>query len=180
MGGRSSAFVLSAEKSFVPESTHDMLLGLEQTEKRKDKSMAQAKKGDTVRIHYTGKLEDGTVFDTSDGREPLELTLGEGQVIPGFEEAVLGMNASDSKTTTIPSAEAYGPHRNEMVVEVDRGQFPPDITPEVGQQLQMQRPDGQKMVVAVTEVSESSVTLDANHPLAGKDLTFDIELVEIV
>jgi len=142
--------------------------------------MTEAKKGDTVKIHYTGKLDDGTVFDTSDGRDPLEFTLGEGKVIPGFEEAVLGMNASDSKTTTIPSAEAYGPHHEEMVVEVDRGQFPPDITPEIGQQLQMQRPDGQKMVVAVTEVSESTVTLDANHPLAGKDLTFDIELVEIV
>jgi FKBP-type peptidyl-prolyl cis-trans isomerase 2 len=142
--------------------------------------MAEAKNGDTVRIHYTGKLDDGTVFDSSDGRDPLEFTLGEGQVIPGFEEAVLGMNANDSKTMTIPSDNAYGPHREEMVVSVDRDQFPPDITPEVGQQLQMQRPDGQKMVVAVAEVSESTVTLDANHPLAGKDLTFDINLVEIV
>lgn len=142
--------------------------------------MAEAKKGDTVKVHYTGKLEDGSVFDSSDGRDPLEFTLGEGQVIPGFEAAVVGMNASDSKTTTISSDDAYGPHRKEMVAAVDRDQFPPDITPEVGQQLQMQRPDGQKIVVAVTEVSESSVTLDANHPLAGKDLTFEIELVEIV
>jgi FKBP-type peptidyl-prolyl cis-trans isomerase 2 len=142
--------------------------------------MAQAKNGDTVRIHYTGKLDDGTVFDTSDGRDPLEFTLGEGQVIPGFEEAVLGMNADDSKTMTIPSENAYGPHREEMVVSVDRDQFPPDITPEIGQQLQMQRPDGQKMVVSVAEVSEATVTLDANHPLAGKDLTFEINLVEIV
>ena len=142
--------------------------------------MAQAKNGDTVKIHYTGKLEDGTVFDSSDGRDPLEFTLGEGQVIPGFEEAVLGMTANDSKTMTIPSDNAYGPRREEMVVEVDRDQFPPDVTPEVGQQLQMQRPDGQKMVVAVAEVSESTVKLDANHPLAGKDLTFDINLVEIV
>ena len=142
--------------------------------------MAQAKNGDTVKIHYTGKLEDGTVFDSSDGRDPLEFTLGEGQVIPGFEEAVLGMTANDSKTMTIPSDNAYGPRREEMVVEVDRDQFPPDVAPEVGQQLQMQRPDGQKMVVAVAEVSESTVTLDANHPLAGKDLTFEIKLVEIV
>ena len=142
--------------------------------------MAQAKNGDTVKIHYTGKLEDGAVFDSSDGRDPLEFALGEGKVIPGFEEAVLGMNANDSKTMTIPSDNAYGPHREEMVVEVERDQFPPDVTPEVGQQLQMQRPDGQKMVVAVAEVSEATVTLDANHPLAGKDLTFDIKLVEIV
>ena len=157
-----------------------MELGLAQTKKRKDKKMAPAKNGDTVRIHYTGKLEDGTVFDTSDGRDPLEFTLGDGQVIPGFEEGVLGMSSGDSKTVTIPSENAYGPRREEMVSTVNRDQFPPDITPEVGQQLQMQRPDGERMRVTVVEVSEETVTFDANHPLAGKNLTFEISLTEIV
>ena len=142
--------------------------------------MAEAKKGDTVRIHYTGKLEDGIVFDTSDGRDPLEFTIGEGQVIPGFEEGVLGMNSGDSKTVNIPSDQAYGPRREELVGEVNRDQFPPDVTPEIGQQFQMQRPDGQAMEVTVMEVSEETVKLDANHPLAGKRLTFEISLAEIV
>lgn len=142
--------------------------------------MAQAKNGDTVKVHYTGKLDDGSEFDTSTGRDPMEFTLGEGMVIPGFEETVLGMEAEETKTVTIPADKAYGLHNKEMVVEVDRNQFPPDVAPEVGQQLQMRRPDGQTLVVVVTEVSESTVTLDANHPLADKDLTFEIQLVEIV
>lgn len=141
--------------------------------------MVQAKPGDTVKIHYTGRLEDGTVFDSSANREPLEFTLNGGQVIPGFEQAVLGMSPGESKTEKIPMDQAYGPHRPEMVLEVNREQMPPELQPEVGQQLQVQQPDGQAIPVFITEVTESTVTLDANHPLAGEDLTFDIELVEI-
>ena len=141
--------------------------------------MAQAKPGDTVKIHYTGRLEDGTVFDSSADREPLEFTLDGGQVIPGFEQAVVGMTPGESKTEKIPMDQAYGPHRPEMVLEVSRQQMPPELQPEVGQQLPVQQPDGQTIPVFVTEVTESTVTLDANHPLAGEDLTFDIELVEI-
>ena len=141
--------------------------------------MAQAKYGDTVKVHYTGKLEDGTIFDSSIDRDPLEFTLGEGRVIPGFEQAVVGMDLNETKTVKIPEGKAYGPHREELVAEVDRSQLPADLKPEIGQQLQGSQPDGQVVVATVTDVSESSVTLDANHPLAGKDLTFDIQLVAI-
>lgn len=140
----------------------------------------QAKQGDTVKVHYTGKLDDGTVFDSSADREPLEFTIGEGMIIPGFEQAVVGMAPGDSKTELIPNDQAYGPHLDEMVVVVDRQQMPSEIEPEVGQQLQIQQATGQVIPVVVTDVSTSSVTLDANHPLAGEDLTFDIQLVEIV
>ncbi|NOZ56058.1 MAG: peptidylprolyl isomerase [Calditrichaeota bacterium] len=142
--------------------------------------MAQAKQGDTVKVHYTGKLEDGTVFDTSADREPIEFTLGDGQIITGFENAVLGMEEGEKKTAKVPSDEAYGPHREDMMLRVGRDQFPPDLKPEVGQQLQMTQSNGQTLIVQVAEVDESTVLLDANHPLAGKDLIFDIELVEIV
>ena len=142
--------------------------------------MIQAKPGDTVKIHYTGKLEDGTVFDSSMNREPLEFTLNGGQVIPGFEQAVVGMMPGESKTQKIPMDQAYGPYRAEMVIEVSRQQLPADLEPEVGQQLQVQQPNGQAVPVFVTEVTDATVTLDANHPLAGEDLTFDIQLVEIV
>lgn len=142
--------------------------------------MPQAKDGDTVKVHYTGKLEDGTVFDSSQGHGPLEFTIGAGELIPGFASAVVGMEPGDSKTETVPPADAYGPYYEEMVFEAARSQFPPDIEPEVGQQLQVHGDDGQTFEVVVTEVSEDSVTLDANHPLAGMELTFDIELVEIV
>ena len=142
--------------------------------------MPQAKTGDTVKIHYTGKLKDSTVFDTSINRDPLQFTIGEGQVITGFEQAVIGMTPGESKTINIPADEAYGPHHEEMIMVVARNQFPAELEPKVDQQLQMvNRADGQKIVVTVTDVSESSVTLDANHPLAGKDLTFDIQLTEI-
>ena len=141
--------------------------------------MVQAKPGDTVKIHYTGKLDDGTVFDSSANREPLEFTINEGQVIPGFEQAVVGMSPGESKTEKIPMDRAYGPHREEMVLEVGREQIPPDLQPEVGQQLQIQQPNGQPVAVFVTDVTDAKVTLDANHPLAGEDLTFDIHLVEI-
>jgi len=141
--------------------------------------MTQAKQGDTVKIHYTGKLHDGTVFDTSDGRDPLSFTIGGGQVIPGFEEAVLGMAKDEKKNVTIPPEKAYGPRNEEMVINVPRDQVPPDINPETGQRLQMQGPNEQMIIVQITEVTEESITLDANPPLAGKDLIFDIELVEI-
>jgi peptidylprolyl isomerase len=141
--------------------------------------MVQAKSGDTVKIHYTGRLEDGTVFDSSAEREPLEFTISGGQVIPGFEQAVLGMTPGESKTEKIPMDQAYGPHREEMVLEVSREQIPPDINPEVGQQLQIQQANGQSVPVFVTEVTDNQITLDANHPLAGEDLTFEIQLVEI-
>jgi peptidylprolyl isomerase len=141
--------------------------------------MAKAKTGDTVKVHYTGKLKDDTVFDTSANRDPLQFTLGEGQVIPGFEKAVIGMKPGESKTTEIPVDEAYGPHHKEMVLVVARSQFPAELEPKVDQRLQMSRSDGQKILVTVTAVSEENVTLDGNHPLAGKDLIFDIELVEI-
>ncbi len=142
--------------------------------------MTQAKNGDTVKVHYTGKLDNGNVFDTSENREPLEFTLGEGQVIPGFENAVVGMQPGESKTTAIPAEEAYGEHHEEMVIQVPRDQFPPDVQPEVGQQLQVRQQNGQSFVVNVTDVSDDTVTLDANHPLAGENLTFDISLVEII
>ncbi|MDH3329861.1 MAG: peptidylprolyl isomerase [Desulfobulbaceae bacterium] len=141
--------------------------------------MTQAKQGDTVKIHYTGKLNDGTVFDTSDGRDPLSFKIGGGQVIPGFEEAVLGMAKDEKKNVTIPPEKAYGPRKEEMVINVPRNQVPPDINPETGQRLQMQGPNEQMIIVEITEVTEENITLDANPPLAGKDLIFDIELVEI-
>jgi len=140
---------------------------------------AMASSGDTVRVHYTGTLEDGTTFDTSVGREPLEFTLGEGKMIPGFEKAVYGLKVGKSKTVTIPAEEAYGPHRDDLVIIVEREQLPADLDPKVDQQLQMQQTDGRTAVVIVTDVSETTITVDANHPLAGKDLTFEIELVEI-
>lgn len=137
------------------------------------------KTGDTVRIHYRGTLEDGSEFDSSAGREPLEFTVGSGQVIPGFDSAVQGMEPGQEKSFTIPADEAYGPHRDEMVLQVSRDQIPPDINPELGDQLQLQTPDGQPVPVTVTETSDDTVTLDANHPLAGQDLTFDIKLEDI-
>ena len=141
--------------------------------------MAQAKPNDTVKVHYTGRLNDGTVFDSSAEREPLQFTLGEGQVIPGFESAVLGMTAGESKTITIAADQAYGPRRDDLILAVGRDQFPADITPEVGQQLQVRQTNGDVALVTVAEVGEAAVKLDANHPLAGHDLTFDIQLVAI-
>lgn len=142
--------------------------------------MNQVKDGDTVRIHFTGKLDDGTLFDTSLEGDPLEFTVGKHEVIPGMEEAVIGMEPEDEKTVTIPSGEAYGPYHDEMVVVVNREEFPEDMELEVDQQLQVMLEDDQSIVVTVTEINDDAVTLDANHPLAGEDLTFDIRLVEIV
>ncbi len=141
--------------------------------------MPQAKQGDTVKVHYTGKLKDGSVFDSSANREPLEFTLGGGNMIPGFEQAVLGMDIGDKKTAEIPSDQAYGEKREDMIISVPRENVPGDISPEVGQQLAVQQQGGQQVPVTVAEVTEEKVVLDANHPLAGKDLVFDIELVEI-
>jgi peptidylprolyl isomerase len=142
--------------------------------------MAQAGTGDTVRVHYTGTLDDGTVFDTSSGREPLEFTIGSGQVIPGFDRVVDGMNPGDAETVKIPAEEAYGPHREEMMLEVDRAQVPAELNPQVGERLEIKQQNGQSVPVTVTAVTETLVTLDGNHPLAGQALTFEIELVEIV
>ncbi len=140
--------------------------------------MAQAKPGDTVRIHYTGTLADGSEFDSSREREPLAFTLGAGQVIPGFDAAVAGMQVGDSKTVTIPAAEAYGEPRLELVVRVPRAQVPPNVELRVGQRLQLGRGD-QALLVVVQEVDDDEVVLDGNHPLAGEDLTFALELVAI-
>jgi FKBP-type peptidyl-prolyl cis-trans isomerase 2 len=140
---------------------------------------AVAENGDVVQVDYTGKLADGTVFDSSIGREPLEFTLGAGQVIPGFDKAVLGMKVGEKKTVTIPADEAYGPHRDDLILEVPREKLPSDMTPEVGLQLGLRQSDGRTSVVTITSVSDNVVTIDANHPLAGKDLTFEIELVKI-
>jgi len=141
--------------------------------------MTQAKSGDTVRIHYTGTLEDGTQFDSSAGRDPLEFALGGGQVIPGFDSAVDGMTVGESKSVTIPPEQAYGERHDQLVQQVPKSALPDDMKPEVGMQLQSQSPDGQVMNLVVTEVEEATITVDANHPLAGQALTFAIELVEI-
>lgn len=141
--------------------------------------MAAAKKGDNVKIHYKGTLQDGTVFDSSEGREPLGFTLGGGQVIPGFDEAVMGMSEGEAKNVTIPADKAYGPRNDELVMPVPLSQVPPDLKPEVGQQLQMGGPNGQPVMVSVIDITEEHIMLDANPPLAGEDLIFDLELVAI-
>ncbi|MBT8048233.1 MAG: peptidylprolyl isomerase [Xanthomonadales bacterium] len=141
--------------------------------------MSQAKAGDSVKIHYTGTLDDGTQFDSSAGREPLAFELGSGQVIPGFDKAVDGMAVGESKTVNIPAEDAYGPHHEQMVQEVPRNALPDDLKPEEGMGLQAQGPDGQVMNLVVTSVEDETITVDGNHPLAGKALNFDIELVSI-
>lgn len=141
--------------------------------------MTQAKAGDKVAIHYTGTLADGSQFDSSEGRDPLRFTLGSGQIIAGLDAAITGMSQGEKKSVTIAAAEAYGDHRPEAVQAVPRAQIPAEIPLEVGGGLQVQTPDGQTIPVTVTSVTDEEVTLDANHPLAGKDLTFAVELVEI-
>lgn len=141
--------------------------------------MTQAKNGDTVKIHYTGKLQDGTVFDSSSDREPLKFSIGSGQVIPGFDEAVTGMTVGEKKTALIPCDKAYGERNPSMVMIVDRKHVPADIDPEVGLRLQVGSPSGELIAVTVIEVNDKNITLDANPPLAGEDLTFELELVEI-
>ncbi len=141
--------------------------------------MAQAQTGDTVQVHYTGKLEDGTVFDSSRGGAPLGFTLGAGQVISGFEEAVLGLEPGQTRSTTIPPDEAYGERRDDLVVEVPYDQVPPELNPQVGLELQLTLEDGRQIPVVVQRVTGASVTLDANHPLADQTLIFDVELVAV-
>lgn len=142
--------------------------------------MSAAQKGDTVRVHYTGTLGDGEQFDSSRGGEPLEFTLGEGQIIPGFESAVEGLAPGESCQAVITPENGYGPHREELLVELERAQFPDGMELEVGQTLQLNDQQGNPVVVRVAEIGDEAVRLDANHPLAGQDLQFDIELVEIV
>ena len=141
--------------------------------------MALAKQGDTVTVHYTGILADGTVFDSSANRDPLQFTIGEGNIIPALEQAVIGMSPGESRTETVTASQAYGPHRTELVLEIDRGQIPADLNPQIDQQFQIRLEDEQTVPVVVTGMSESTVTFDANHPLAGKDLTFQIQLIEV-
>lgn len=139
----------------------------------------QAKKGDAVKVHYTGRLEDGSVFDSSQSREPLGFTLGDGNMIKGFDAAVYGMVIGDKKTVTIPAVEAYGERRDDMIIEVPRSQVPANIQPEIGLQLVLQGGGGQPMPVTVIDLTDEKIVLDANHDLAGKDLIFDIELMTI-
>ncbi|MFO8146945.1 MAG: FKBP-type peptidyl-prolyl cis-trans isomerase [Bacteroidota bacterium] len=141
--------------------------------------MSQVKQNDTVKVHYTGKLADGQVFDTSEGKEPIEFTLGQGQLIPGFEKGLLDMKLNEKKTVNIPKEEAYGEPRAELVQEVEKSQLPEEIKPEVGMGLVSKTPDGQEMNLVVSEVKEDTIVVDGNHPLAGKDLIFDLEVVEI-
>ncbi|MGD9163837.1 MAG: peptidylprolyl isomerase [Chromatiales bacterium] len=142
--------------------------------------MKQAQDGDTVRIHYTGTLDDGTQFDSSTGREPIEFTLGEQSVIAGFEAGVKGMQEGEQKSIHIPADEAYGQRNESLVEDIPRHNFPQEMELQVGMQLQAQSPDGERFNVVVTALSEESATLDGNHPLAGEALNFDLELVEIV
>ncbi|WP_338721897.1 peptidylprolyl isomerase [Devosia sp. XK-2] len=142
--------------------------------------MTTATTGDTVRIHYSGRLTDGTQFDTSEGRAPLEFTLGQGQVIKGLEAHVTGMETGAKSTVTIPVDEAYGPRRDDAIQQLDRAKVPEGIALEVGTQLQARTADGGMLPITVVGVDDQSVTVDANHPLAGKDLVFDVELVEVV
>ncbi len=140
--------------------------------------MTQVQEGNHVHVHYTGRLEDGTEFDSSRDGEPLCFTVGSSQVIPGFESAVIGMTVGEKRTVTIPCAEAYGPHDEGLLLNVPRVNFPLDITPEVGQYLELGDPQGEERAIAVvTHVCDEHVTLDANHPLAGEDLIFDLELI---
>jgi peptidylprolyl isomerase len=142
--------------------------------------MAQAKKGDKVNVHYTGTLKDGTEFDSSRKREPLEFELGSDSVIPGFEKIVTGMTPGEKKTGTIPSDEAYGPHHDDRVFETDRNQLPGDLEIKKGQIVEMRRPDGVTIPAIIVAITDHTVSFDANHPLAGQDLTFEIELIEIL
>ncbi len=141
--------------------------------------MPQAKDGDTVKVHYTGRLRDGRVFDSSRGRGPLEFTIGSGSVIEGFDEGVKGMSPGERRTVHVPATQAYGPRDEELLIALDRSQLPRDFQPEVGQQLRLRTQDGRALIALVTAVTDDQIRLDANHPLAGEDLTFDIELIEI-
>ena len=142
--------------------------------------MEKAKTGDTVRVEYTGKFEDGQIFDSNKGKELLEFTLGEGKIIPGFEKAVIGMEVDEEKTVKIPPKDGYGEYIEGLVAEVEKERFPENLSLEVGRQLVIPQENGGQLIVTITKVTDSKVTLDANHPLAGKTLVFDIKLKEIV
>jgi FKBP-type peptidyl-prolyl cis-trans isomerase 2 len=142
--------------------------------------MVQAKQGDTVKVHYTGKLDNGMIFDSSEKREPLEFKIGDGKLIPGFEKAIIGMKVDETKTIKLMAEEAYGKHKSELVAKAPKKDIPKNINPQIGQQLQINQPNGQMIIVTVIGITDDEVTLDANHPLAGKDLTFDLRLVEII
>lgn len=142
--------------------------------------MSQVADGNTVRVHYTGTLADGTQFDSSVGRDPLEVTVGAGQVIPGFDNALVGMAAGDQKSVDIEPNDGYGPHLPELVYAVERERIPPDVELQAGTTLQASNEAGEHIRLTVIELNDEKVTLDANHPLAGKTLTFALELVEIV
>ena len=141
--------------------------------------MAEAMEGNTVSVHYTGTLDDGTVFDSSTGGDPLQFTIGQGQMIPGFERGVVGMELGETRTVIIAADQAYGVHRPDGVFEIDRSEIPTTIPLEVGMQLQATGPGGRPVTMTVAALSDDKITMDANHPLAGKDLTFEIELVAI-
>lgn len=142
--------------------------------------MQNAKNGDKVKVHYTGKLDNGQVFDSSEGKDPLEFTIGENQLLKKFEEAVDGLEVGESTKVVIPAEEAYGTRQEQLIAKVPKEKLPEGMEPEVGMKLQTQTPEGQVMVVNVTEVNEENITIDANHELADEDLHFDIKLVEIV
>jgi len=141
--------------------------------------MQKIKSGDTVRIHYTGRTDDGTEFDSSAGKDPLEFTVGEGEIIPGLEKGVMDMELGEKKTLTIPADDAYGKYNEELRIPVARDLLPPDLDPFIGLELVMNMQDGSTFPVRVVEVQEASITVDANHPLAGENLTFDLEVVDI-
>jgi len=141
--------------------------------------MEQSKKGDNIKVHYTGTLEDGKVFDSSVGKKPLSVKLGSGMVIPGFDEALTGMEVGEKKTVIIPLEKAYGPHNAEMVMQIPINQVPDDMEPEIGQKMQVGGASGEVMMVEVLDITDDFIVLDANPPLAGKDLTFEMELVSI-
>ncbi len=141
--------------------------------------MSQAKNGDKVKVHYTGKLKNDTIFDSSEGRDPLEFTIGSGEVIPGFDSAAVGMKIGETKTISIPPEEAYGGKRDELIVVANRSEIPDEIKLEVGIKLQINQPQGGPVTVVVTEMTDQTVTIDANHPLAGETLVFDIEMIGI-
>ena len=142
--------------------------------------MQQVKSGDKVRVHYHGKLTDGSTFDSSEGRDPLEFEVGSGSVIVGFDIGVTGMQVGEKKTVSIPVEDAYGPKQDDMIMEFSRDRFPEDMVPEIGMQLNMSNGAGQNFPVVIREIEETTVLLDANHPLAGEELVFDLELIEIV
>ncbi len=142
--------------------------------------MAQAQFGKTVKVNYTVRLDDGTVVDSTEGHGPFQFIIGTGSVIPGFEKEIMGMNTGESKTVKVPMDDAYGPYYKELIKEVERSHFPEDFKFEAGQRLELARPDGQADLVTVVSVSEKTVVFDTNHPLAGKDLMFDIELLEVL